>query len=211
MGLQRIFAGTALALLSFMLPASLQTALAAETNRSIALTQDGDYSGFDLRTTQNVTLDQCQASCIDDKSCRAFTYNIKARWCFLKSDFNQVSPFAGAVAGKIVTNTTEPDVGAPAKLGFISDGLRAQANAFKARLAQTAEQPELGLNGLVGRAHASLSAGKGADALAGFLAATQLSPRMPACGSAPPVPPTPSRMTALLPIRGFMLPFSAMT
>ncbi|WP_418883862.1 MG2 domain-containing protein [Allorhizobium ampelinum] len=176
MGLQRIFAGTVLAFLGLMLPASIQSAMAAETNRSIALTQDGDYSGFDLRTAQNVTLDQCQASCIDDKSCRAFTYNIKARWCFLKSDFNQISPFAGAVAGKIVTSATEPDIGAPAKLGFISDGLRAQANAFKARLAQTAEQPELGLNGLIGRAHASLSAGKGTDALAGFLAAVQLSP-----------------------------------
>ncbi len=61
-----------------------------------------DYFGFDLRSEQNVTLDQCKSACLGDSQCRAFTYNTKAKWCFLKSDFNRANPFPGAVGGKIV-------------------------------------------------------------------------------------------------------------
>jgi len=91
MGLQRIFAATALAILCLGQPLFASNTMAADAGRSIALTKDSDYAGFDLRTQQNVTLDQCQASCIDDKSCRAFTYNVKARWCFLTSALRQSS------------------------------------------------------------------------------------------------------------------------
>ncbi len=75
---------------------------AADVKREIVTTRDGDYFGFDLRTVQDVTLAQCEAGCIDDRSCKAFTYNPKVKWCFLKSDFNQLNTFPGAVAGKIV-------------------------------------------------------------------------------------------------------------
>ena len=64
--------------------------------------QNSDYFGFDLRSEQNVSLDQCKTTCLGDPSCRAFTYNTKAKWCFLKSDYNQLKPFTGAVAGKVV-------------------------------------------------------------------------------------------------------------
>ena len=73
------------------------TALAAEARR-IVTTDNSDYFGFDLRSDQNVSLDQCKTTCLGDPSCRAFTYNTKARWCFLKSDYNQLKPFSGAVA-----------------------------------------------------------------------------------------------------------------
>ena len=77
-------------------------AQAAETSRTIVTVRDADYFGFDLRTVQDVTLDQCQTVCIDDSQCKAFTYNTKARWCFLKSDYKMMNPFPGAVAGKVV-------------------------------------------------------------------------------------------------------------
>ena len=76
------------------------TAQAAEARR-IVTTENSDYFGFDLRSEQNFTLDQCETSCLGDPSCRAFTYNRKAKWCFLKSDYNQLKPFNGAVAGKV--------------------------------------------------------------------------------------------------------------
>ena len=38
-------------------------------------------------TVKNVTVDQCQAACLGDDACHAFTFNTKAGWCFLKSDF----------------------------------------------------------------------------------------------------------------------------
>ena len=73
-------------------------AFAAGEARMIVTTPDSDYFGFDLRTEQNVSLDRCKAICLGDSACRAFTYNTKARWCFLKSDHSTMNPFVGAVA-----------------------------------------------------------------------------------------------------------------
>ena len=101
-------------------------ALAAGEARSIVTTENSDYFGFDLRAEQNFSLDQCKTTCLGDPSCRAFTYNTKAKWCFLKSDYNQLKPFSGAVAGKVVNLTGEPDIGAPPELSFVPvlDGRR---------------------------------------------------------------------------------------
>ncbi len=96
----------------FVLLALGATAWAAG-GRAIETTENSDYFGFDLRTEQNVSLDRCKSICLGDSSCRAFTYNTKAKWCFLKSDFNKLKPFSGAVAGKIVNLAGEPDIGAP--------------------------------------------------------------------------------------------------
>src|SRR5690554_4710458 len=78
------------------------TGFAQQGTRAIETTQDRDYFGFDLRTERDVTLDQCTAVCLADSECRAFTYNTRAQWCFLKSDFSVMKPFAGAVAGRVV-------------------------------------------------------------------------------------------------------------
>jgi alpha-2-macroglobulin len=166
------------AVAGLVLISSLQASpiMAADQSRSVELTPDSDYAGFDLRTVQNVTQDQCQTACVDDKSCRAFTYNIKARWCFLKSDFNTLNSFAGAVAGKVVIKDAQPDLGRAPKLPFLSDDLRQQAKDFRENLPQTVTASELGLNTLMGQAYGSLTAGKSAEALSGFLAALVISP-----------------------------------
>ena len=103
--------------------------IAAE--RRIETTPNGDYFGFDLRTVQNVSQAECEAVCVGDNACKAFTYNVKARWCFLKSDFNQLNTFPGAVAGKVVEVAAEPDIGAAPKLSFLSDDLLQQAREQK--------------------------------------------------------------------------------
>ncbi|TJW85046.1 MAG: hypothetical protein E5X43_21550, partial [Mesorhizobium sp.] len=56
--------------------------------RRVVTSDNSDYFGFDLRSDQNVSLDQCTTTCLGDPDCRAFTYNPKAKWCFLKSDYN---------------------------------------------------------------------------------------------------------------------------
>ncbi len=81
------FLALALALVSISLPAS------AQDIRTIERIDDADYFGFDLRTEKNVSIDECEASCIGDSSCRAFTYNPKVNWCFLKSDYDQLNSF----------------------------------------------------------------------------------------------------------------------
>ena len=125
---------------------------AAEVNRDIVTTKDGDYFGFDLRTEEDVTLEQCETVCLADQSCKAFTYNPKVKWCFLKSDFNQLHSSPGAFAGKVVETTSEPDIGAAPKPQFVSDQLMQDARQVKANLSLTEEQKLQGVDGLVAAA-----------------------------------------------------------
>ncbi|MDX0520647.1 hypothetical protein FB008_101702 [Sinorhizobium medicae] len=150
---------------------------AAEPERRVELSGDADYFGFDLRTEQNVSLDQCQSACIADRSCRAFTYNPKVKWCFLKSDFNQLNTFVGAIAGKVVeTAGGEADIGAPPALDFVSDDLLQQARDVKANLALTEDQLGFGVNGLIEMAHGELTAGNFVAALKAFRGALAITP-----------------------------------
>ncbi|MCA1406640.1 alpha-2-macroglobulin family protein [Ensifer sp. IC3342] len=171
----RAFVGLSTLLLTLVSLGS--PAAAAETNRTVEITQDGDYFGFDLRTEQNVSLQQCETACIADKACRAFTYNPKVKWCFLKSDFNQLNTFKGAIAGKVVeTGSGEPDIGAPPRLSFISDDLLQQARDVKANLALTEDQQGFGVNGLIEAARNELTVGNIENALKGFRGALAITP-----------------------------------
>src|SRR5215217_6621610 len=88
---------------AFLITATLMAAGPAfAADRHVVTSQDSDYFGFDLRTEQNVSLADCENVCLADSSCKAFTYNPKVKWCFLKSDFNQVNSFAGAIGGKVI-------------------------------------------------------------------------------------------------------------
>ncbi len=75
-------------------------ALAADAR--VILSPDADYTGFDLETIKDVDLQACQTACLDSTSCRAFTFNTKANWCFLKSDFGVLAATPGATAGRVV-------------------------------------------------------------------------------------------------------------
>ncbi|QPC88271.1 hypothetical protein GA830_17045 [Mesorhizobium sp. NBSH29] len=123
-------------------------ALAAEGLRTIVTTDGSDYFGFDLRTEQDLSLEQCKAACLRDPACRAFTYNTNAKWCFLKSDFNQLKLFPGAVAGKLVTPNGDPDIGAPPELTFLPAWVADEATQFRTQAFGLATQ-ENGLAQLV--------------------------------------------------------------
>lgn len=150
---------------------------AAESGRHVATTQDGDYFGFDLRTEQNVSFADCEKVCVADTSCRAFTYNPKAKWCFLKSDYNKLNTFNGAVAGKIVdAAAAEPDIGAPPALSFVTDQLVSDARATKDNLSILVDQDTLGLNGRKAAAYRELAAGNVAPAMKAFNGALSITP-----------------------------------
>lgn len=82
-------------------PGTLQAAEGGQ--RRLVLVEGVDYFGQDLETRQDIDLEACQSACLADQRCRAFTYNRKARWCFLKSDYEDARPFANAVSGHIAT------------------------------------------------------------------------------------------------------------
>jgi uncharacterized protein YfaS (alpha-2-macroglobulin family) len=148
--------------------------MAAE--RRIETTADGDYSGFDLRTVKNVSQAQCETACIGDNQCKAFTYNVKAKWCFLKSDFSQLNTFQGAVAGKIVTVAVEPDLGAPPKLSFLTEELLQQAREQKDGLTLGDNQQGYGAGTLRTLAQNELLAGRLDNAIYNFKGSLSINP-----------------------------------
>lgn len=149
---------------------------AALEARRVVTTDDSDYFGFDLRSEQNVTLDQCETSCLGDSACRAFTYNTKAKWCFLKSDFATIKPFGGAVAGKVVPVSGDPDIGAPAELSFFPAAFVEEARKFRAEVTGGQIDGSEGLAGLIDTGEAAIQGGDGRAASQKFRAALKILP-----------------------------------
>jgi CHAT domain-containing protein len=65
-----------------------------------------DLYGFDYRSglkdadLANRELSICQRFCAEDAQCAAFTYNVSAKVCFLKSEGAEPSEFKGAISGR---------------------------------------------------------------------------------------------------------------
>ncbi len=89
--------------LAILLAAGLPIGMATAQETRVIVTPEADYPGFDYETLKNVELQACQDACIDGAQCRAFTYNNKARWCFLKTDFGILTATPGATAGRLVS------------------------------------------------------------------------------------------------------------
>ncbi|MGY6709767.1 MAG: alpha-2-macroglobulin family protein [Rhizobiaceae bacterium] len=148
--------------------------LHAQGSRTVVTTEDADYFGFDLRTERDVSLEECEAACIADGQCRAFTYNVRAEWCFLKSDHGPLNPFAGAVAGRIV-EAGQADIGAPPALAFLSAGLLDEARQYRGEITTLAGDPSMGVVLLAQAARGALDAGDARGAIASYQSALSLS------------------------------------
>ncbi|MFC3074788.1 alpha-2-macroglobulin family protein [Shinella pollutisoli] len=171
---RRAFFGFSALLLGALLSPPLPAA--AEDARTVVTVENSDYFGFDLRTVQDVTLDQCKTDCIDDLSCRAFTYNPKARWCFLKSDFNTLNPFPGAVAGRIVLSDGAADIGAPPALSFLPEFFARNARAFRSELSLAPEHEGQGVESLASLGRIETASGRFREALVAYRGALSLAP-----------------------------------
>jgi uncharacterized protein YfaS (alpha-2-macroglobulin family) len=151
-------------------------AMAQDTQRRIETTQDADYYGFDLRTERDVSLDQCKAACLSDSQCRAFTYNTNAGWCFLKSDYSTINPFAGAIAGRVISGG-EPDLGAAPVLSFMPASMLDQARIYRERtIARNAGASDQGTNALLRLAEATIATGDLEMAIRNFAIAAAADP-----------------------------------
>jgi uncharacterized protein YfaS (alpha-2-macroglobulin family) len=152
-------------------------ALAQDGPRRIETTQDADYYGFDLRTVQDVSLDQCKSICLEDRQCKAFTYNVNAGWCFLKSDYSTINPFVGAIAGRVVSDG-EPDLGAAPSLGFVPASLLDNARIYREQtIAQNAGATGRGASALVRIAEATIATGDMEAAARNFAIAAAADPQ----------------------------------
>ncbi|MER8710659.1 alpha-2-macroglobulin family protein [Mesorhizobium sp. M1295] len=169
-------AARGLSILFLLLFAWSGVAQAAEARR-VVTSENSDYFGFDLRSDQNVSLDQCKTTCLGDPACRAFTYNLKAKWCFLKSDYNSLKPFGGAVAGKVVNIDGDPDIGAPPELAFFPNWMADQAQQYRNKLTgPTYTKPTEGLTALRAAAEQSALTGDHRSAMHKYEAAVSVLP-----------------------------------
>ncbi|TGQ42583.1 alpha-2-macroglobulin family protein [Mesorhizobium sp. M00.F.Ca.ET.216.01.1.1] len=169
-------AARGLSILILLFFAWVSVAQAAEARR-VVTSDNSDYFGFDLRSDQNVSLDQCKTTCLGDPACRAFTYNTKAKWCFLKSDFNSLKTFDGAVAGKVVNVDGDPDIGAPPELAFFPNWMADQAQQYRNKLTDPAyTKPTEGLTALRAAAEQAALTGDHRSAMQKYEAAVSVLP-----------------------------------
>ncbi|WP_295812063.1 MG2 domain-containing protein, partial [uncultured Nitratireductor sp.] len=149
----------------------------AQDARRIVTTENADYFGFDLRTEKDVSLDQCKAVCLADSQCRAFTYNPSAQWCFLKSDFNRLNPFDGAVAGKVLVSGAAPDLGAPPALRFVPEHILREADDYRAEVERTVRPDNVGFVALSSDGGQAMANGDALGAMRSYAVAALVEPQ----------------------------------
>lgn len=101
--LARVARGLALSAILGLAPS-----LAGAAERHAIVTEGADYFGRDIETIKDVSVEDCEKACVADAACKAFTYNVKARWCFKKANFGDLRQFAGAISGRIVEGRARP-------------------------------------------------------------------------------------------------------
>ena len=144
----------------------------------ITLTRDVDLPGGDLRSIFDTTLEACQAACLTDSACRAFTFNSRSNSCFPKSAANDTEPYVGAISGRVIA--TDPAVLAQAstrraELSFVSDQDIEKAVKLARTLGRTAIADTAGVEDLLQSAQSKRAGGWRDLALADVAAAISLS------------------------------------
>ena len=86
-----------LLLLPLMAFASAQDSF-AQFDR-LTILDNTDLPGGDFRSIKGGSLQSCRDVCLQEKRCRAYTYNQKASVCFLKERVLKRTQFKGAISG----------------------------------------------------------------------------------------------------------------
>ena len=117
--------------------------VATAADRNITLLPGTDLPGFDYSVLKDVTVDACEAACQADRVCRAFTFNERAGWCFLKGDAGPETPFAAATSGRVeMAPSLEVTAAArEAELPFPASDLIYNARSFAGDLPRTDPPP----------------------------------------------------------------------
>jgi alpha-2-macroglobulin len=110
----------------------------------VTLLKDKDLPGFDYQVDKGSTLDKCQAACTGDNFCRAFTFNTKTKWCFLKSDVAKPTDFKGATSGTITMSPLPADIRKAriSEIPFPAEDIISSADDFAGKLPTTDIPPK---------------------------------------------------------------------
>ena len=160
-----------LVILSVLFGAAALLPAGATAERRAIVSPDADYSGYDLNTLKGVDLAACEAACVADETCRAFTFNRKAGWCFLKSDFGALSAAPGSVAGRVVDApqlTPSHEERQLGELDFLGSDNIDEARSLAGEIGRRFDPAGASYGTLVGDSDAAVRAGD-FDAAAAFL------------------------------------------
>jgi len=116
---------------------------AGAAERSVTLLPGVDLPGFDYEIRKDVSLEACKTLCEEDRVCRAFTFNEKAGWCFLKGDVGPETPFSAATSGRVGMEPTPEAIATTreAELSFPASDLIYYARSFATDLPRTDPPP----------------------------------------------------------------------
>jgi alpha-2-macroglobulin len=89
------------------LAGSMTLAQEATPDARVVISRDVDYPGGDLSAIFDTTLDACQAACLSNPQCTAFTFNQRSNSCFPKVDTGVVEAYAGAISGRVIPTPAE--------------------------------------------------------------------------------------------------------
>ena len=106
--------------------------------RRLAITENVDFYGGDLKAIFDTTFEACRAACLTEPQCRAFTFNARAGSCFPKTNVTERQPYDGAISAVVIE--TSPDVQARAEarradLDFLNQSDFESARSAAAELA----------------------------------------------------------------------------
>ena len=83
-------------------------------DKRTAILRDVDFPGGDIAQIFDITLPACQAACLANPDCGAFTFNARSNACFPKSEALEQTPYQGAISALVLA--TSPDVLANAEM-----------------------------------------------------------------------------------------------
>ena len=161
---------TVLGLVCGFVPAEAAT----PPSRQLLLMKDADLAGRDFRILKDVALDACESACLAEPACLAFTYNGKARWCFLKDRFEAPRTFVGALSGRIVEGDARTRAERLSELAFLPAETLTAADALAEGLPALATGDVADYGEAMTRATAARRQGDGERAVALSAAAVRL-------------------------------------
>jgi alpha-2-macroglobulin len=146
----------------------------------VAISRDVDFPGADLGTYFDTTLDACEAACLSNDQCVAFTFNQKSNACFPKAAVDVVQPYQGAISGRVIATDPQVLAFAPtraAELSFLDSFMLDQARELAVQIGRYHSSDEYKPAELIGFAEEQRQANDSMMALKYYGAAIALTDR----------------------------------
>ncbi|WP_108658877.1 alpha-2-macroglobulin family protein [Acuticoccus kandeliae] len=117
----------------FTLGVGFLAASPAMAERVLEMLSGFDLPGGDYQTLREVELQDCQQACLADSQCGGFTYNERARWCFLKNQAGERVPYKGATSAVVLETAPAERMPLP-DLAFLPSDIAREATRLEAQI-----------------------------------------------------------------------------